>query len=108
MIRKPTVLILGAGASAEYAFPTGRSLLLHIVHQLRLSSRLHLDMNKCGFSDDLIKQFCSELNASNQPSVDAFLEQHKANTDYENLGKAAIAACLIDLKTHRRSLTGTS
>jgi hypothetical protein len=52
-------------------------------------------MSACGFSADLIKQFCSELSASNQPSVDAFLEQHKDNTDYENLGKAAIAACLI-------------
>jgi hypothetical protein len=52
-------------------------------------------MSECGFSADLIKQFCSELSASNQPSVDAFLEQHKDNTDYENFGKAAIAACLI-------------
>jgi hypothetical protein len=49
----------------------------------------------CGFSADLIKQFCSELSASNHPSVDAFLEQHKDNTDYENSGKAAIAACLV-------------
>ena len=95
MIRKPTVLVLGAGASAEYGFPVGRSLLLHIVRELRASSRLHLDMQSCGFNDDLIKQFCSELGASNQPSVDAFLEQHKDNTDYENLGKAAIAASLI-------------
>ncbi|HEY4257526.1 MAG TPA: hypothetical protein VGM66_09955 [Candidatus Udaeobacter sp.] len=95
MIRKPTVLVLGAGASAEYGFPTGRSLLLHIVRELRGSSRLHLDMAECGFSDDLIKQFSSELSASNQPSVDAFLEQHKNNTDYENLGKAAIASSLI-------------
>jgi hypothetical protein len=95
MIRKPTVLILGAGASAEYGFPTGRWLLVHIVRELRGSSRLHLDMTECGFSNDLIKQFSSELSASNQPSVDAFLEQHKNNTDYENLGKAAIAASLI-------------
>src|SRR6266571_687724 len=95
MIRKPTVLILGAGASAEYGFPTGRSLLLHIVRELSESSRLHLDMTSCGFNADLIKQFCLELSASNQPSVDAFLEQHKNNADYENLGKAAIAASLI-------------
>ena len=68
------------------------------LHQLRLDSRLHLDMRSCGFSADLIKQFCSELSDSNQPSVDAFLEQHKDNTDYENLGKAAIAACLISFE----------
>jgi hypothetical protein len=52
-------------------------------------------MTSCGFSPHLIKQFCSELHASNQPSVDAFLEQHKDNNDYENLGKAAIAEFLI-------------
>jgi hypothetical protein len=95
MIRKPTVLVLGAGASVEYGFPTGRSLLLHIVRDLRGSSRLHLDMTECGFNEELIKQFSSELSASNQPSVDAFLEQHKNSPDYENLGKAAIAASLI-------------
>jgi hypothetical protein len=95
MIRRPTVLILGAGASAEYDFPVGRSLLLQIVNELRQPSRLEMDMRSCGFSAELIKQFCRELNDSNQPSVDAFLEQHKDNTDYERLGKAAIAASLI-------------
>src|SRR5258708_2623229 len=95
MIRRPTVLILGAGASAEYQFPVGRSLLLHIVHELGASTRLQLDMQLCGFSDELIKQFRHELNESSQPSVDAFLEQHKDSTDYERLGKAAIAQRLI-------------
>jgi hypothetical protein len=95
MIRRPTVLILGAGASAEYEFPVGRSLLLQIVHELRGPSQLQFVMKACGSSDELIKQFCRELSDSNQPSVDAFLEQHKDNTDYEKLGKAAIAASLI-------------
>jgi hypothetical protein len=87
MIRRPTVLILGAGASAEYEFPVGRSLLLQIVHELRGPSPFQFVMKACGFSDELIKQFCRELSDSNQPSVDAFLEQHKDNTDYERLGK---------------------
>ena len=34
MISTPTVLILGAGASKPYDFPTGRELLLEIVHGL--------------------------------------------------------------------------
>jgi hypothetical protein len=95
MIRRPTVLILGAGASTEYEFPVGRSLLLQIVHELRGPSPFQFVMKACGFNDELIKQFCRELSDSNQPSVDAFLEQHKDNTDYERLGKAAIAASLI-------------
>jgi hypothetical protein len=100
MIRRPTVLILGAGASAEYSFPVGRSLLLEIVKGLRGATRLKLDMQGCGFADDLINQFSSELEASNQPSVDAFLEQHKQNADYEKLGKAAIAQSLILCEAH--------
>jgi hypothetical protein len=100
MIRRPTVLILGAGASAEYGFPVGRSLLLEIVRGLRGATRLKLDMQGCGFADDLINQFSSELEASNQPSVDAFLEQHKQNVDFEKLGKAAIAKSLILCEAH--------
>jgi len=95
MIRKPTLLIFGAGASAEYDFPVGRYLLLQIVIELRQRDRLHHDMRQCGFNDGLITEFCRELNDSNLPSVDAFLEQHKDNADYERLGKATIAASLI-------------
>jgi hypothetical protein len=52
-------------------------------------------MELCGFDKALILQFADELRVSHQPSVDAFLEQHKKNNDYERLGKAAIAASLI-------------
>ena len=34
MITKPTVLILGAGASVDYDFPPGRKLLLDICRAL--------------------------------------------------------------------------
>jgi hypothetical protein len=96
MIRQPTLLILGAGASAEYDFPTGRALLFRIVRGLRgLEGRLRYDMTLCGFSESLITRFANELDGSNQPSVDAFLELHTADLDYAHLGKAAIAASLI-------------
>jgi hypothetical protein len=35
MITRPTVFILGAGASLEYGFPTGRGLRDQIVRELR-------------------------------------------------------------------------
>jgi hypothetical protein len=96
MIRQATLLILGAGASAEYNFPTGRSLLFRIVRGLRgVEGRLRFDMQQCGFSDSLIKAFANELDGSNQPSVDAFLEMHAQDAYYDKLGKAAIAASLI-------------
>jgi hypothetical protein len=96
MIRQPTLFVLGAGASAEYDFPTGRSLLFRIVRGLRgLEGRLRYDMTLCGFSDALITRFANELDGSNQPSVDAFLELHTEDLDYAQLGKSAIAASLI-------------
>jgi hypothetical protein len=52
-------------------------------------------MKNCGFPYGLMHQFATELRLSGQPSVDAFLEQHRSNDDFGRLGKAAIAASLI-------------
>jgi hypothetical protein len=64
VIRQPTLLILGAGASAEYDFPVGRSLLLSIVDGLGRGSRLRLDMELYGFDKPLIMLFADELRVS--------------------------------------------
>ncbi len=93
MIRKPTVLILGAGASAPYGFPTGRQLLFEIADTLNnLSSDTVLQLRQLGFKDDMIKKFRNELLQSSQPSVDAFLEK---KPEYMDLGKTVIACALI-------------
>ncbi len=34
MIRRPVVLVLGAGASAEYGFPTGQELTVRMLNYL--------------------------------------------------------------------------
>jgi len=39
MITKPTVLILGAGASSIYDFPTGQGLVSNIISNLRPLSK---------------------------------------------------------------------
>jgi hypothetical protein len=96
MIRSPTVLILGAGASAPFGFPCGRPLLLEIAHGISVLSSSLGDighrLEECGYDRDLVKQFGRELLLSAQPSVDAFLEKRR---EYIEVGKAAIACALI-------------
>lgn len=93
MIDRPTVLILGAGASAPYGFWTGRNLLLHIVADLRQSHSLwHSVHDLRDFEPSEIYKFREELSMSGQPSVDAFLEYRE---EFKDVGKAAIAASLI-------------
>ena len=98
MITKKTVLILGAGASAPYGFPTGRSLLLQITDDLipGTSTRLRQTLP---FSLEHTNEFQAELLASHQPSVDAFIENRPSFTD---IGKTAIAIKLINCENPDR------
>lgn len=102
MISVPTVLVLGAGASAPYGFPSGRGLLLEICDNLAKkeflqggyertpATREHL--LEFGFREHEIDAFREELLLSMQPSVDAFLENRPK---YMEIGKAAMASSLI-------------
>ncbi len=94
MIKRPTVLVLGAGASASYGFPLGRVLLLQVCENLAegVDSPLKRHLHKYGFKTEDLKSFERELRLSMQPSVDAFLEKRP---EYMKIGKAAIAAHLM-------------
>ena len=100
MITKPIVLILGAGASSTYGFPTGENLVLSIISNLRpLSineSRGPNDWvqslkNEFGFMEEEIYHFQDQLKYS-RISVDLFLEYRP---EFLKIGKLAIALCLI-------------
>ena len=94
MITLPTVLILGAGASAPYGFPLGRDLLFKICDQSASTSRTFLkriyELTPANEND--IREFGDSLRDSMAPSVDRFLE---SNPDLIPIGKAAIAQVLI-------------
>jgi hypothetical protein len=93
MIKQRTLFVLGAGASMDYGFSSGRDLLLTIYRELQSDkSKLSLALQDLGFVDSHVKEFAYALNVSMQPSVDAFLEHRPAFMD---VGKAAIAAALI-------------
>lgn len=100
MIKKKTVIILGAGASIPYDFPSGRNLLLLICSVLKSQNPGTRSMivealndRKSGCAvEKIMRDFPSELEDSMQPSVDLFLEHRK---EYMEVGKLAIAANLI-------------
>ncbi|HHT9159473.1 MAG TPA: hypothetical protein ACFYEH_06380 [Candidatus Brocadiaceae bacterium] len=103
MISNTITLILGAGASIPFGFPSGRRLLIEICDKLDLvkgkDAPFCETINKCGFAFDFIKEFRSELFNSMQPSVDAFLEKRN---EYLEIGKAAIARALIPYERKAR------
>jgi hypothetical protein len=61
MIIEPTVLILGAGASADYGFPTGRKLLLDICTNANPGGELHNLNGRWGIDTLDIQQFVEAL-----------------------------------------------
>ncbi|MCG2659562.1 MAG: hypothetical protein L6437_04880 [Kiritimatiellae bacterium] len=97
MITRPTVLILGAGSTIPYGFPSGKSLVEQICQRLKESETkriIHsiLDLNN---SDTIIDEFLKALQFSGRYSIDAFLEHR---TEFIPIGKAAIASVLIPLE----------
>lgn len=87
MITKRTVLILGAGASAAYGFPTGLGLYRSVCTSLGTSSLMRF-----GFVKEDINKFYEALMRSGTSSVDAFLERR---TEFIDIGKLAIASTLL-------------
>ncbi len=91
MITKKTVLVLGAGASVPFGFPTGQGLKDKICDLLGLGAT-HGALTQLGFTSVVINDFRQALIKSPLSSVDAFLEQRG---EFECVGKAAIAAALL-------------
>lgn len=97
MISRPTVLILGAGASAEYGFPLGRGLRDRICCLPdSAAARAIADL---GYEREEFRKFIQTLRHSGYTSVDWFLEDHP---EFTEVGKVAIAAALIPLENPDR------
>lgn len=93
MISEETVIVLGAGASAPYGFPTGPLLTSAVISKLGAESNEEFQLlAKMGYDSDDINDFQTALAKSGKSSIDAFLEHRESLRD---LGKAAMAACLI-------------
>jgi hypothetical protein len=87
LIPRPTVLILGAGASHPYGYPLGEGLVQQIIRLTGPRGDLHSHLS----SNPLLEEFHSRLAGSDVTSIDDFLE---SNRDLAELGKLGIAAAL--------------
>ena len=95
MIERPTVFILGAGASCDYNFPSGRDLIFKIAEGARKRHMFQVvrdETDWMGFDIAEVIKCAEELVASELPSVDLFLENRP---EYQQIGKALIARELI-------------
>ena len=93
MIKKPTVFVLGAGASIHLGYPLGISLLKEIIEKLGNQGSNEFEILKqLGYEKSLINHFISELRHSGITSVDSFLEHRP---EYIDIGKTVIAQALL-------------
>lgn len=86
MITKSTVLILGAGASMDFGYPSGEGLIERL-GQLPVGPIAEAT----GHREKEIDAFRTELRKSAHYSIDAFLSHR---TEYIDIGKAMIAYIL--------------
>ncbi|MBN1270598.1 MAG: hypothetical protein JXB04_13490 [Kiritimatiellae bacterium] len=99
MIEKPTVLILGAGSSVDYGFPTGPDLRDIICAMPRNQNQHSTFYSILKYSDKIqqFELFCEKLKGSGTRSVDAFLERDDRD-EFQWIGRVAIAAALFPLE----------
>lgn len=76
MIDRPTVFVLGAGASAPYGFPLGRPLLEKVARRFtKGSNEFTQALEQVGFEFDWMHRFGKELLTCGRSSIDAFLKR---------------------------------
>lgn len=94
MISRDTVIVLGAGASSEYGFPSGAELKRQV-----LAPHVHQALMAAGYHRDHVDSFQQSLKRAGQASIDAFLEHRP---DFLDIGKYAIAHVLVPCETAAR------
>lgn len=97
MIKQQTVLILGAGASINYGFPSGLQLKAEICREIKNISQTRSDLVKFTDNEEHVQDFYDNLLLSSEMSIDAFLEH---NPKYLEVGRRAIANILIRKEKH--------
>lgn len=90
MFRRRTVLVLGAGASRDFGFPTGRGLVDLVCDCLVRQDTVALLAPLFGAGE--VQRFRDELKYSGAPSVDYFIE---GRPEFHEIGRRAIACALI-------------
>jgi len=97
-----TVLVLGAGASAPYGFPSGQKLCDIIKVDL---NRTQDELDRMGVHKRSYDMFRQQLQRAGRSSVDAFLE---SRPDLIGQGRLAIALALLPCEKEDRLFNGWS
>jgi len=109
MIKQQTVLILGAGASADYGFPLASKLKSSIDSRLQFArrakpstvgekseaARMYGHYEQLEIEKDLLRLFAEKLYESDAHSVDEFLEANTSSSGLVLAGKTIIAESLL-------------
>lgn len=118
MITKPTLFVLGAGASKPYGFPVAKELKSDICDNISRGENTWKDriehlspsyLGKPNAQTDLLswkraEQFGKDFRLSPITSIDEFLENRR---EYRLVGKASIALSLIPNEIRRKLLDDT-
>ena len=100
MIEVPTVLVLGAGASTDYGYPTGLGLRDTILDGLGdTSSTMYRRLALLGHNYNEIMRLRLQFAESQLPTIDQFLEGH---SEFASVGKLAIACALLPHEQSQR------
>ncbi len=93
MIKRPILLILGAGASMPYGFPSGQKLKEDVLLYLDFDSspNWYHKLEQLGYKREAVEEFFIALNYSERNSVDEFLEYR---TEFLEIGKIAMTLAL--------------
>jgi hypothetical protein len=91
MIRRNTVLVLGAGASIPYGFPSARDLRSKLCQSLSVNGEHYKALQRCGFSQEQIFDFTETFRNSQKYSIDSFLCHRR---EFTSIGKTAIAVSI--------------
>lgn len=95
MIKRRTVLVLGAGTSASYGFPLGGELVDQAIKLLNPNahqSEQYEQLQAAGCSKKDLTAFRNRLREARPPSIDVFLRRRP---EFNVIGKRVIAALLI-------------
>src|SRR5262245_9718667 len=94
MLTRPTVLVLGAGASQPFGLKLGSDLSHNIIMHLQPDNEMWRALVEHGkFTEDAISNFRHRFQSSGMYSIDAFLEGKDETT--VRIGKFALAYELI-------------
>lgn len=116
MFKERTVIILGAGASIDYGYPTGRKLREQIISstsvtnyivnrinnstEVALNAVLNSDIDfltfialNCHISTTTIERFNNDFRMSPKNSIDSFLENRP---EFIDIGKLLISKLILD------------